>query len=426
MKSLIPLAVFTSLILAYVIFSYSLTSPNLVLTSWQPYWQFQTWIWQTLFNNAQLLTYYFVAIITGLWISYCWLLLGQKKFFAGLVGWQRWLLVGVVSAPLVIASNALSYDVFNYLFNAKMIVVYGANPHISTALDFSQDLWVRFMHNIHTPAPYGYGWSGLSLLPYALGGGKLLPTLLSFRVFSWLSYLLLAGLYFSRAKNQPWLTWAVLLNPLVLIEIIGNSHNDLWMAVPAVASLLLVVKPTKKSVGSFFTIVGSALLLAASISIKLATVAVLPVWLLLVAWPWLRLQFKKIPLLLQLLESVYQNWALTASFLLFVPLLTERSKYFLPWYITWSLVWLPFIAVRKLGKRNSIGQRLERWWIIVVLSFSLSSLYRYVPFLLTGTYDGQVVPNQIAVTWLGGVVLALCTMLFAHMRQTYFSGKMNV
>lgn len=422
MKPLIPLAVFTSLILGYVIFSYSLTSPNLVLTSWQPYWQFQTWIWQRLFNNAQLLTQYFVVIITGLWLSYGWLMLGQKQFFADLKTWQRWGLVVGISLPLVLASNALSYDVFNYLFNAKMIVVYGANPHVATAIDFSQDLWVRFMHNIHTPAPYGYGWSALSLIPYMLGGGKLLSTLLSFRVFSWLSYLLLAGLYFARGQKSSWLVWAVLFNPLVLIEIVGNSHNDLWMAVPAVASMLLVVRSGKKP--SALGVIISGVLLVISISIKLATIAVAPIWMLLVVWPWLKSVAKKLPMVASWLESIYSNWALTASIAMFLPLLTERSKYFLPWYITWSLVWLPFFAldpVGKTSKKAGLFQQFQQFWITLVLGFSVSSLYRYIPFLLAGNYDGHVVPNQIAVTWVGGIVitlvLLLCSKVFRVFKQ---------
>ena len=53
-------------------------------------------------------------------------------------------LLGIFAYPM------FSYDIFNYLFNAKMVLIYGANPHIKTALEFAFDPMVRFMQNTHT------------------------------------------------------------------------------------------------------------------------------------------------------------------------------------------------------------------------------------------------------------------------------------
>jgi hypothetical protein len=263
-------------------------------------------------------------------------------------------------------------------------------------LDYGYDDWTRFMHNTHTPAPYGYGWSLLSLVPYSLGFGKLLSTWLSFKAFSWLSYFLLAVLtWHNSTKNQRWLVWLTLLNPLLLIEVVGNSHNDLWMLVPALASLLLVLNKLTS-----FKVVASLALLAVSISIKLASVAVAPIWLVLVAGPLVLDKVKPKSLLARALNFAQEQWAWLASVALFLPLMTERSKYFLPWYITWALVWLPFFTVPKL---KPLAQ-LQRLWQCLLIGFSISSLYRYLPFLSQGNYDGQVVPHQIAITWIGGVV----------------------
>jgi hypothetical protein len=396
MKPLFLLMLFICLLVSYVIFSYSLTAPNLILSSWQPYWQFQTWIWRTLFNNRPLLTNTYLAVITSLWLSYSLVVLIGKKWLTSLSMRSATVVVLLVSVPLVLASNALSYDIFNYLFNAKMMVVYHANPHQSVALDYGYDDWTRFMHNTHTPAPYGYGWSLLSLVPYSLGFGKLLSTWLSFKAFSWLSYFLLAVLtWHNSTKNQRWLVWLTLLNPLLLIEVVGNSHNDLWMLVPALASLLLVLNKLTS-----FKVVASLALLAVSISIKLASVAVAPIWLVLVAGPLVLDKVKPKSLLARALNFAQEQWAWLASVALFLPLMTERSKYFLPWYITWALVWLPFFTVPKL---KPLAQ-LQRLWQCLLIGFSISSLYRYLPFLSQGNYDGQVVPHQIAITWIGGVV----------------------
>ena len=60
-----------------------------------------------------------------------------------------------------------------------MVVDHSANPHISTAWDFVSDPWTRFVQNAHSPAPYGYGWTGLSVGPYLLGFKRLKTTMLS-------------------------------------------------------------------------------------------------------------------------------------------------------------------------------------------------------------------------------------------------------
>jgi hypothetical protein len=35
----------------YAWFSYALTAPNLILSQWALYWQFQQYMWETYFNN---------------------------------------------------------------------------------------------------------------------------------------------------------------------------------------------------------------------------------------------------------------------------------------------------------------------------------------------------------------------------------------
>lgn len=360
--------VYGLLLIIYAIFSYSLTAPNLTLNSWPPYLSFQNWMWATFFNNRPLLTITYLAIIIGLFMSYFLIIKKwpQKKKVP-------WWLPLLISAPLLISNNALSYDVFNYIFNAKMVSVYQVNPHLSVALDFANDNWTRFMHNTHTPAPYFYGWTGISLIPYFMGGGKFITTWLSFRLFSWLS---LGWLSYNLTKNSRQNMWllTLLLNPLLLIEVISNSHNDLWMMVPALISMLMIAK-NKNKMNIFY----SLLLLLFSASMKLATLALLPLWLALFL-PWKKLW----P---QLHSLVTNNWPLISSILMFLPLLTTRSKQFLPWYLIWPLIWLPLIN--------------EKWrvWKNVLIVLSVSSLFRYLPYLWAGNYDGVINNVQLLITW---------------------------
>jgi hypothetical protein len=356
----------------YSIFSYSLTAPNLILSNWEPYWDFQLWMWKTLFNNRVLLTHTFVITITLLIASYLLLIRSLKNL--KLKYKHLLLLVSIAVIPLFFSNNALSYDVFNYIFNAKMVVVFHANPHEKVALDYAYDDWTRFMHNTHTPAPYGYGWTALSLVPYTLGMGKFLLTWLLFRIWSIVGLTTLGFLLwkFSSSENKWWVL-AVMLNPLLLIEAVSNSHNDLWMMVPAVASLLIISrKPTiSKSLLS-------AILLAVSIFIKLATVVLIPVWLLLLLPE------------LKTFTALKKHWAFFASLAMFVLLLTDRSQQFHPWYLIWVLVWVPFV-------KSTLWK-----WSIVLLSFS--SLFRYIPYLWYGNYTSASLTQEKLITWLPWLV----------------------
>jgi len=435
------LIIYFLLLVLYSIFSYSLTAPNLVLTSWQPYWQFQTWMWEVFFNDRQLLAYTFTALMLGLFFVYTLILRSLKKEARSTKHEERnkfqnfrfkifkycfefryssfeikaLLVYFLITVPLLFSNNALSYDVFNYMFNAKVVMQYGGNPHTSVPLNYSQDEWLRFMHNTHTVAPYGYGWTALSLIPYSLGLGKFLPTWVIFRLFSYLSIFLL---YFSLkflAKNlnlklTTWNLGLLFLNPLFLIEIISNSHNDLFMLVPAVVSLALVINPKTESLKpkqifkkkqEIIKLRLSALLLAFSVSIKLATVVLIPIWLILV----LSLFKFKISSLFRVSDLGFRifenNFILFSSIFLFLPLITERSKQFLPWYLLWSLVWIPLLAAKKRhsGRDPESGVKARKLWVSLLLIFSLTSMLRYIPYLWFGDYAGQVDLYQKLITW---------------------------
>lgn len=373
--------------LLYALFSFALTDPNLVLTSWKPYWGFQQWIWHTLFQPREILTSTYVLLIIGFFSVYAvGLRMGVSNTIKSRISSKHiFLCILLASAPLLLSYNALSHDVFNYMFNAKMLSMYGANPHIHTALEFGYDDWTRFMHNTHTPAPYGYGWTLLSLLPFTVGMGKFLPTWLLFRTFSVVSLVVLWKLLnvFSYALSKKNLsftsTWLLFANPLVLIEVISNQHNDIWMMIGAVGSLLLLVrKPKEHAVRTVFF---SAVLLGLSICIKLATIVLAPIWFVAVLrwyWPALRTYI------------TWQHLLLFASLCMFIPLFTDRSQQFLPWYLTWSFIWLPLIQ-----------HSAWRAWLIGV---SLFGLLRYVPWLMAGEFTSLVLAQQKGLLWGGSLV----------------------
>lgn len=406
---------------AYSVFSYIFTDLNLVLSTNSFYWNFQRKMWQW-HSESDLLTILYAILILGMFLIYLRFLYSDYKrkvetsdFF--------WFILLIL--PLVFSYNALSYDIFNYLFNSKMVLVYGANPHVQTALDFGGDLWLRFMHNVHTPAPYGYGWTALSLIPGFLGFQKLIPSLLAFRLFNifglFLLYFALQHLSQTIYKKELSLQkiGILFLNPLFLIEVISNYHNDIWMLVPAIFSVSYLLralsfsKNERKAQLKFFLF--SLLLLFVSISIKLVTVTLLPVFFIVL---FLLFFIDKLTYMLQkkitipipeFFISQGLRWVtqylerfipIILVFLLFIPLLTSRSQQFHPWYLTWILVWMPFIEVKII--RNTI------------ILFSVSSLLRYIPWIYNGfEYSDQILQNQKLITWIIPTVY-----LFTNLRKT--------
>jgi len=429
------------LIILYSLFSYSLTAPNLVLSNNPTFWKFQTYMWDKYFLDRKLLTYTFTFLITLLFGNY-FLILNflKKKQLKTKINNIKFAFIAVLffALPLLFSNNSLSYDVFNYIFNAKIVLHYKADPHVKVALDYARDDWTRFMHNTHTPAPYARGWTILSLLPYQIiysivGGHKFLSQWLGFRLFSILSIILLffsINYLYKKIQNSKFIIYNFLIlffNPLFLIEIISNSHNDLWMMTPAVLSLALLVKSKKKHVlVKIIKLLASILLLTASIYIKLASAVLLPIWLYLfiknvtifkyilkfinskliissasfVPAEFWRTKFRVRNKNSKLLNS---HWPLLASMAMFVPLFTERSKYFLPWYLVWSMVWLPLIK--------------NKLWKNLILVFSVSAMLRYVPFLWYGAYGESVLFKQKLITWLPGVIYLLIYCIYKLLKK---------
>lgn len=390
------LSLYGILLLIFSIFSFALTDPNLVLTSWPPYWQFQQWIWHTFFLDANKLTVVYTVLISLLWISFAGLIQAAQRSRITLSNKTLLGVVGVLSTVLLFSYNALSHDIFNYIFNAKIVLFYQANPHIKTALDFAQDPWVRFMHNTHTPAPYGYGWTLLSLLPFGAGLGKFTLTWLWFKIASWLSLLAtgwgLGWLYRMRfGKQIPLSRLAIgVLTPLALLEVVSSGHNDLWMMFPA----LLAIGWSTQQPLSIKTRLSSLLLLGLSITIKLATVGLLPLWLL-----------GNVQSSLSKKHQSWFNryWPLLASCLMFIPLLSSRSQFFHPWYLLWALVWLPLLgepsSTAVKNQQLPALSKLEQLWQTTLLTTALGSTFRYIPWLSAGAFYPGVLAQQQLITF---------------------------
>ena len=199
------------------IFSYSHVDPNITLIN-HP-------LWEVFRNSMVYLGYYQRGISSSIYIIIICLLFYFHYFFI-----KRYktvnlfiLTLGIV-LTLIASYPFLSHDFFNYLFDAKILTVYGKNPYLYKALDFPKDPWLIFMHWTHRTYPYGPFFLGFSLIPSFLSFGKLILNFIFFK-FMFAGFYIL-GVYFLNKINKKYALFFA-TSPLILIEGLINSHNDL-------------------------------------------------------------------------------------------------------------------------------------------------------------------------------------------------------
>lgn len=328
------------------IYSYGFVDFNLTLSSNLYVSKFVAWSQQLAMFNRSTSFYVYVGIVIALYLLY----------FGVIVHWFKhkllkfpWKIVAAIAVIFSLSYPLLSSDVFKYLFSAKTVLVYHANPHLFAPQIFVGDPWLRFMRWIHTPSPYGPVMTALAIPYYLLGLGKFVPSLYLFKLDQLFWYGLAIWVIGKLAHKRPVLAQLIFaLNPLVLIEWLVNAHND----APMISLLLL---------SFYFLSLGKRLpafiSLLFSIGIKYVTIFFLPVI-------FLYQKFHPLTII---------HYSLIA--LITAPLIYNYQTQFQPWYVTWLV---PFAALS--GSIPLMG---------IVTAYTLGALLRYTPFIQTGLWQGS-------------------------------------
>jgi len=285
---------------------------------------------------------------------------------------ELWGLIFLVTGIIVFSyPAAFSYDFFNYMFTAKTVLIYHQNPYVVTPLQFAGvDPWTNFMRWTHLTTAYAPLWIGMTLVPYILGLGYFVPTLfaIKFMVAGWflVTAWALARCVDTIDRNQTTLALAIFaLNPLILVESLVSSHNDVVLTAFAMLAIWAYLKKDYWS---------SWLWLAFSIAAKTITFVLIPVMLL----------------------RKNRMWMLAAILVGLGIVLLKRE--FLPWYWVWVM---PFVAL------ISENVRLTRFALIV----SLGLLVSYAPFLYFGDYGATEQLWKTASIWIGVILGSISFLL---------------
>ena len=328
-----------------------------------------------------LITFAFSFFILNLWLF--------RKNKVGL----RYLKVASITNTLIliVAYPLLSSDLFNYMFDAKIILNYHANPYTHRPLDFPNDEWIRFMRWVHRYSPYGPLWLGMSLVPALLGFGKFILNFLTFKIFIGVfhlinTYLIYKILRKTNHKSSVFWTATYAFNPLFLIEGVVNAHNDVVFATfILVTGYFLVIN---KKIFSLYALIGGLL-------IKYLTILNLP-WLLLEFFS--KKQNIKRFIFLNLLTLVLFTY-IFSSFKITVPFVSSGATQvqFQPWYLFWTLPFISLLASTNL--------------LIVAIFLSVGSQLRYLPFLYFGDWSYPATNNFMQLVTVAPLLISALFVL---------------
>lgn len=351
-------------IICLFFYSYTQVDLNLTLSQNSYILSFQRFSQYIGYFQRPLSTLLFVLIFLLLFILYVIFLRAAGK--GHITKRQVWTLIIAAAVILNFSYNAFSYDLFNYIFDAKIITHYHLNPYSYRALNFPDDPMLLFMHWTHRYYPYGPTWLILTIPFSLLGFGFFLPTLFLFKTLT--TSFFLGTLYFIdkilkrfNPKDENLGLVFLGLNPLVFAEVLVSSHNDMEMIFFAILALYFLL--SKRTLSSF-------IYLALSIGVKFATLFLLPIWTY-------ALKAKN--------KFDFERVILFSIALMFLAVIIATLRLnFQSWY--WLYV-LPFIALVPRKYNLYIAGSV----------ISLSGVLVYVPFLYNGNWD---FPAPSFIFWL--------------------------
>lgn len=352
-------------ILSLCFFSYAFVDPNLIYLH-KIYSGF--YIHNKLFTTLAYLLFLLILFV----FYFLFLQLLHKNLLSSKLVWK---IISVTAFILFLSYPAmLSYDIFNYTTTAKTAFFYKENPYIVMPIEFVKDPDVVFTRAANKIALYGPFWIILTAVPYLLGFGNFITILFGFKLLILCFYLLTTFLIWKLSKS---LLSVVLfsLNPLVMIETLISSHNDIVMIGLVMLSYYFVRKKRLWLAILFFVL---------SIFIKYATIVLLPIFLFIL---WKSVNDQKIKW-----DSLYY---FSSFAMMIVFILSPIREEIYPWYAIW------FLAFTALAPN-------KKYLLYLSLSFSFSLLLRYVPFMYSGTYAGSSSILKTLLTFIVPLLTIIC------------------
>jgi hypothetical protein len=163
---------------------------------------------------------------------------------------RLWVLgIGLACGVLLLGLYPITaIDVAGYVVRARLWAVYGQSPMVAVPAAFPQDPYVALTGEFSTiTTPYGPVWEFIAQIPVRLGITDITGGIISMKVISLMGFAGMAWLIGWRARQddpERGVSSATALaffalNPALLMEVIGNGHNDILMLLFITLGLVL-------------------------------------------------------------------------------------------------------------------------------------------------------------------------------------------
>jgi len=151
------------------------------------------------------------------------------------------LFLGLICPPF------LSRDLASYSLGAKLFYSSGQNPYLnnlSVQADFAQqlgDLWW-----LNQPFVYGPVFLAVGFVPWLIGSANLLLSVYAFKILALIFFILSFWIFRKiriAERLSPRVDWLYLFNPVLLINVVFEGHNDIFLVFFILAFLYWQRKP---------------------------------------------------------------------------------------------------------------------------------------------------------------------------------------
>ena len=185
---------------------------------------------------------------TGVFAGAGWSILRLQNNNSATTRWLLLLLAGATlfGLTLLVQPALFSDDVFTYIFSGRILAIYHADPLNTAPIQFPADPYLRWMGSgRYTPNIYGPLWLCIASLLVSIGKGPV-ATLLLFKgvaMFSHLINCILVWAILGKIAPGRRLLGTLLYawNPLSVIELAGNGHNEgILLSILLLATFLYV------------------------------------------------------------------------------------------------------------------------------------------------------------------------------------------
>ncbi len=203
-------------------------------------------------------------------VLYLLIIKNEKSIFKNIK--QIMLFIIIISALFTIMLPFLSSDIYYYIGDSWLSAKYNQNPYYVTVADLqNQGINDEILNNTgywkNITSVYGPLYNIISEILVSFSFGSITIALFVFKFASYLIHVLNSYLMYKITKSRKYMLLYA-LNPLILIELLSNVHNDIYLLLFMLLAIYFVVR--KKNI--YFSII----FLAFSVSIKYSSLLLVP------------------------------------------------------------------------------------------------------------------------------------------------------